>query len=95
MNTHEIMQLRLQNQRISGKPASTPQEVVRGLGAMQSQEYAVAKWSIGLRTEGGSSDAAPRAAAAHHVALSTATRRGGDMNETPHRRESAPELLRA
>ena len=58
MNPREIVRRRLTSQRISGAGASTPEEVVRGLGAMQAQEYPVAKWSIGMRTAGGSSDTA-------------------------------------
>lgn len=58
MNTREIVEYRLRNQRISGTPLPTPTDVVRWLGAMQAQDYGVAKWSIGLRTSGGGSDAA-------------------------------------
>ncbi|HXU01906.1 MAG TPA: winged helix DNA-binding domain-containing protein [Polyangia bacterium] len=41
---------RLRNQRLVGKPFATPQEVVRWLGAVQSQDYAGAKWAIAQRT---------------------------------------------
>jgi hypothetical protein len=40
---------RLSNQRLLRSSFRTPQEVVSWLGAMQSQDYAGAKWGIGLR----------------------------------------------
>jgi hypothetical protein len=45
----EITRLRLYNQRIATTNFTTPGEVVAWLGAMQAQDYAGAKWSIGLR----------------------------------------------
>jgi hypothetical protein len=45
----EITRLRLCNQRIAATHFTTPGEVVSWLGAMQAQDYAGAKWSIGLR----------------------------------------------
>jgi len=51
--THaEIRSYRLHNQRLVGTDFTTPQEVVSWVGAMQAQEYAMAKWAIGLRTNG-------------------------------------------
>jgi len=41
---------RLRNQRLVGKPFASPEEVVRWLGAVQSQDYAGAKWAIAQRT---------------------------------------------
>jgi hypothetical protein len=38
--------------RLWGVPATTPAEVLRTLGAMQAQEFGVAKWSIAQRTTG-------------------------------------------
>jgi hypothetical protein len=37
------------NQRLLGSTLKTPAEVVRWLGAVQAQEYAMARWAIGLR----------------------------------------------
>ncbi|MDQ2853657.1 MAG: winged helix DNA-binding domain-containing protein [Chloroflexota bacterium] len=71
MNALAIVGRRLKSQRISGSAASTPDQVVRGLGAMQAQEYPVAKWSIGMRTAGGSSDAALDQALADGLILRT------------------------
>jgi len=42
--------IRLRSQRLTSAPLRTPADAVAWLGAMQSQEYAVAKWSIGLRS---------------------------------------------
>ncbi|MHB1169673.1 MAG: winged helix DNA-binding domain-containing protein, partial [Longimicrobiales bacterium] len=44
-----IRSLRLRYQRLASAPLRTPNDVVSWFGAMQSQEYAVARWSIGLR----------------------------------------------
>ena len=38
--------------RLWGPPCATPAAVLRTLGAMQAQEFAVAKWSIAQRTKG-------------------------------------------
>lgn len=43
---------RLRNQLITRQPLATPQEVVSYLGAVQAQEYADAKWALGLRLNG-------------------------------------------
>jgi hypothetical protein len=42
---------RLHSQRISTAPFKRPGEVVRWLGAVQSQDYAGAKWALGLRMQ--------------------------------------------
>jgi hypothetical protein len=49
MDALEIAHRRLHNQRLSGPRAADPVAVVRELGAVQSQEYAIAKWSVGQR----------------------------------------------
>ena len=49
MDLSDIAHLRLHNQQISRTELSTPAEMVRWLGAAQSQDYAGAKWSLGLR----------------------------------------------
>jgi len=48
----EIAQGRLQQQRISQRSFTQPDEVVAWLGALQGQDYGGAKWSIGLRLPG-------------------------------------------
>ena len=52
MDGLEIAHRRLHNQRLAGPPAADPVAVVRHLGAVQAQEYAIAKWSVGQRTTG-------------------------------------------
>lgn len=49
MNGKDIAHLRMRNLRLWGTPFDTPEEVVRWLGAVQSQEYGPAKWSIAER----------------------------------------------
>lgn len=49
MQPSDIPHLRLHNQRISAPGLPTPAEVVGWLCASQAQEYAGAKWAIGLR----------------------------------------------
>jgi hypothetical protein len=41
---------RLVEQRLAGQPFDQPEQAVRWLGAVQAQEYAEAKWSLGQRT---------------------------------------------
>jgi Winged helix DNA-binding domain len=52
MDGQEIAHRRLHGQRLSAAPAVRPEAVVAHLGAVQAQEYALAKWSIGQRTSG-------------------------------------------
>jgi hypothetical protein len=46
-----LLTLRLLNQRLIDKKFAKPEDVVRYFGAVQSQDYAAAKWSLGLRLE--------------------------------------------
>ena len=48
----DIPAYRLFNQRLSRDKFKTAADVVRYLGAVQAQDYAGAKWAIGLRTDG-------------------------------------------
>ena len=61
MRGKEIAHLRMRNLRLWGTPFETPEDVVGWLGAVQSQEYGPAKWSIAERATG-LSDAALDAA---------------------------------
>ena len=45
----DIAQRRLRNQRVSGEPYGRPEDLVRWMGAVQSQEYLAAKWAMSLR----------------------------------------------
>src|SRR5437879_7041677 len=42
---------RLRAQRLIGKPFASPVDVVRWLGAVQSQDYAGAKWALAQRSQ--------------------------------------------
>ena len=46
---NDLIRRRLANQMLSRPACRTPGDVVAWLGAMQSQDYAGAKWAIGLR----------------------------------------------
>lgn len=50
MASLDIASQRLHNQHLVGAPFETPEDVVRSLGAVQSQDYAGAKWAIAQRT---------------------------------------------
>ncbi len=53
MTNQDIAQHRLNNQHIAGELLETPHDVVKYMGAMQAQDYAGAKWAIGLRLQNG------------------------------------------
>jgi hypothetical protein len=48
----DIPRLRLYNQHISRPTFTRPEQVVAWLGAVQAQDFAAAKWALGLRTHG-------------------------------------------
>jgi hypothetical protein len=52
LNSGDIIELRLHNQHLRGTPRTTPESVVGWLGAMQAQEFPVAKWSVAQRADG-------------------------------------------
>jgi len=52
MTSSEIIKLRLFNQQLTETKFTKPQELVSWMGAIQSQDYAMAKWAIGLRLPG-------------------------------------------
>lgn len=52
MDGAEIARHRLQNQHLTGTPLADPVAVVSHMGAVQAQEYAIARWSVGQRTRG-------------------------------------------
>jgi len=51
LNKSDFAKFRLINQHISADPFSDPRDVVNLLVAVQSQEYASAKWALGLRLD--------------------------------------------
>jgi hypothetical protein len=52
MARRALLQLRLGNHCLVDSTLRTPLDVVRQLGAVQAQDYAAAKWGIGLRAPG-------------------------------------------
>ena len=52
MRNLDLAQQRLLNQRLIGVPFKKPEDGVRWLGAVQSQDYPGAKWALGQRTRG-------------------------------------------
>jgi hypothetical protein len=47
----DIAQQRLHNQHITQRTLETPQALVEWLGAVQAQDFAAAKWALGLRLQ--------------------------------------------
>lgn len=52
MNLSDIAHLRLANQQLAGSKFTSPKEIVAWMGAMQAQDYPMAKWGIGVRLPG-------------------------------------------
>lgn len=52
MMLQDIARIRLHNQHLIGEPWATPEDVVRSLCAVQSQDYGGAKWGVAQRTVG-------------------------------------------
>jgi hypothetical protein len=61
MDDRHIAHWRMHNLRLSGAALEAPEDVVRWLGAVQSQDYGPAKWALAARTGGVSDDAIDRA----------------------------------
>lgn len=61
MTNQNLAHQRLHNQRIASAPFEQPGDVVRWLGAVQSQDYPAAKWAVAQRTEGVTDTAMDRA----------------------------------
>lgn len=61
MVTTAIARQRLYNQHLEGAKFQTPGEVVGWFGAVQAQEYALAKWALGLRMEAATDDVVEQA----------------------------------
>lgn len=52
----DIAHRRLHNQHITRRTLEAPQALVEGLGAVQAQDFAAAKWALGLRLQGMTDD---------------------------------------
>ncbi len=49
MTIHNLPKYRIHTQQLLNTQFSTPAEMVRYFGAMQAQDYAMAKWAVGIR----------------------------------------------
>ncbi|MHB8597652.1 MAG: winged helix DNA-binding domain-containing protein [Ktedonobacteraceae bacterium] len=61
MTNQDIAHRRLQNQHITQQIFAKPCEVVQWLGAVQAQDYAAAKWAVGLRLQDATDNALEQA----------------------------------
>jgi hypothetical protein len=52
MKLSDIARIRLLQQKITGKKYGSAKDTVHWMGAMQAQDYAMAKWAVGIRTNG-------------------------------------------
>jgi hypothetical protein len=52
LNFKNILQHRLSNQQLTSKDYKTVGDLVKWMGAIQAQDYAMAKWAIALRVNG-------------------------------------------
>ncbi len=57
MKAEDIALARLQSQQLVNTPFKTAREVVGHMGGMQAQDYAMAKWGIGIRMKNGTEQA--------------------------------------
>ncbi len=64
MTNLDIAQRRLQNQELAQPVFEKPEAVVNWFGAVQAQDYAAAKWALGLRMPGSVDDVIEQAFAA-------------------------------
>ena len=56
MTNLDIAHQRLHNQLITQRAFEKPGDVVEWLGAVQAQDYAAAKWAVGLRLQDATDD---------------------------------------
>jgi hypothetical protein len=49
MTLNEISEVRLISQKVASAEFKTPEEIVSWMGAIQAQDYSMAKWAIGVR----------------------------------------------
>src|SRR5215207_3273640 len=61
MKNFDIVRQRLHNQRLSTTTFTNPSDLVGWLGAVQSQDYAAAKWALGQRIKNATDDAIEQA----------------------------------
>ncbi len=56
MKTQDILHIRLNNTGLGTSPFNSPEAVVAHLGAVQAQDFAAAKWAVGLRMQNASDE---------------------------------------
>ncbi|MFN8303486.1 MAG: winged helix DNA-binding domain-containing protein [Saprospiraceae bacterium] len=56
MTYSDIAQLRIRHQHLHANEHRTPAALVRWMGAVQAQDYAMAKWALGIRMPGTTDD---------------------------------------
>src|SRR5712691_6941388 len=61
MTNLDIAHQRLHNQRVAGAPFEKPVDAVTWLGAVQAQDFAGAKWALGLRMQGATDESIEQA----------------------------------
>jgi hypothetical protein len=61
MKVKELLSFRLYNQQLSVSSFQTPGELVSWMGAIQAQDYAMAKWAVGLRIKNANDDTIEKA----------------------------------
>jgi hypothetical protein len=83
MTEKDIVKLRLYSQHLSRQQYNTPAELVSYLGAVQAQDYAGAKWALGLRLKN-SKDAVIEKAMTSGAILRTHVMRPTWHFVTPH-----------
>jgi len=49
MTVEDIARLRLVNQQLAGTEFKNPKDLVAWMGAVQAQDYPMAKWALGIR----------------------------------------------
>src|SRR5882672_11073448 len=56
MTSIEIVTQRIINQQLAGTEFKSAKEIVSWMGAMQAQDYAMAKWAVGIRLPGSTNE---------------------------------------
>jgi hypothetical protein len=69
MSDLDIARQRLHNQLITRQTFEKPDDVVKWLCAVQAQDYAAAKWAVGLRLQDATDESIEQAFAAAHLAF--------------------------
>jgi hypothetical protein len=74
MNIKNIVTLRLLSQQLAGTKFNTAKEIVSWMGAMQAQDFSMAKWAVGTRLPGSTDKIIQRAIDAGEIIRTHALR---------------------